>query len=433
MVALKRYRTALVVFGVVGAIVVTGVIAAATVLSPDYAEWRDAIDAYEEAVALNDDAREALVGAAADAHRVNASFVAGAELVEFARGLEGVIVPSSAVSSLVESLEGWSIEPFTPVEVASPTRVADPGSLSAPELMEATRRVAVDTLRVQDATRACADFIDAAEASLSGFNVGLSDFTTALLAKGEDLLAGRTDAAADALAALRSATDAVAGGAGDSLIASVRAWGTAALEVVRTSNANRIDDPNSVVVVVNKRRPLQPQDYAPSLVHVNVRHLWSPLLRAEAADPLVSMFAAFESETGLQLRLQNSYRSYATQVDTYGYHVATKGQAQADRGSARPGHSEHQTGLALDVDGVGYGCSIQQCFGDLVHGQWLETNAWRFGWVVRYPKGYEHITGYDWEPWHLRYVGVDVSTAMHRQGILTLEEYFGLEPAPTYP
>lgn len=428
----RRLRVALVVSGVVGVITVAGVIAAATLLSPAYAEWRDAYDAYDEAVVLNDGARETLRQVEFDADQAVASVDAAAELVDVARELDGVVIFGGAAEALIESVGASPLEPFARDEVPAATRVAEPGSLSTSELRLATARVIRDTIRVERAIRAGTEFIDAAEASMADFAASARAFVSTVIDRGEHLLASRTDAASDALSALRAATDDVGGDAESSLAGRVRAWGAAALEVVRTSNLKRIDDSDSVIVVVNKRRPLKPQNYVPSLVHVDVRHLWSPLLRAEAAEPLVSMFAAFEAETGLQLRLQNSYRSYATQTDTYSYHVATKGQAQADRGSARPGHSEHQTGLALDVDGVGFGCSIQQCFGDLVHGQWLEANAWRFGWVIRYPDGYEHITGYDWEPWHLRYVGVEVSTAMHKQGIATLEEYFGLEAAPTY-
>lgn len=419
--------------GVVSVIAVGGAVAAATLLSPANAERWDALDAYDDAVALNDDSRAALLEAERDVDRIIASLVAAAELAEVARELDGVVISGGAVDALIGSVGALSFEPYAREDLPAVTRIADPGSLSIPELRAAAGRVITDTIRVENAIRARTDFISAAEASMADFTASTQAFVSTLIERGEHLLASRTDAAEDALSALRNATDEVAGESESPLTERLRAWSAAALEVVRTSNAERIDDPDSVVVVVNKRRPLQPQNYVPSLVHVGVRHLWSPLLRAEAAEPLVRMFAAFEAETGLQLRLQNSYRSFATQTDTYGYHVATKGQAQADRGSARPGHSEHQTGLALDVDGVGYGCSIQQCFGDLVHGKWLEANAWRFGWVIRYPKGYEHITGYDWEPWHLRYVGVDVSTAMHKQGIATLEEYFGLEPAPTYP
>lgn len=419
--------------GVVAGVTVGGVIATAALLSPAFAERWDALDAYDEAVALNDDAREALLEAEREVELMTASLEAAVELVDLARELDGVIISGSAVDALIGSAGASQLRPFSREGLPAATRVTDPGALSTPELRAAAGRVITDTVRVENALRARTEFINAAEASIADFTTSTQAFMSTVIERGEHLLASRTDATADALSALRNATDEVASESESPLTEQLRAWSAAALEVVRTSNAERIDDPDSVVVVVNKRRPLQPQNYVPSLVHVGVRHLWSPLLRAEAAEPLVRMFAAFEAETGLQLRLQNSYRSFATQTDTYGYHVATKGQAQADRGSARPGHSEHQTGLALDVDGDGYGCSIQQCFGDLVHGKWLEANAWRFGWVIRYPKGYEHITGYDWEPWHLRYVGVDVSTAMHKQGIATLEEYFGLEPAPTYP
>lgn len=248
----------------------------------------------------------------------------------------------------------------------------------------------------------------------------------------EALLSSRADASAESRDTLRAVLDDLVSADVAMVSSQLEQVGDLSRSVVRSSNLVRIDDPDSVVVVVNKKRPLRPQNFVPKLVHVDVPHISSPLLRKEAAKPLVRMFAAFHAETGERLRLQNSYRSFATQTNTYNYHVSTKGQAQADRGSARPGHSEHQTGLALDVNGVGFGCSIQQCFGEMVHGRWLEKNAWRFGWVVRYPKGFEHITGYDWEPWHLRFVGVDVSTEMHRDGIATLEEYFGLGPATSY-
>src|SRR5690606_15597257 len=105
-----------------------------------------------------------------------------------------------------------------------------------------------------------------------------------------------------------------------------------------------------------------------------------------------------------------------------------KAQAQ----SARPGYSEHQTGLTADLVGRPAACSIQICFGDTPQGQWIAKNGWRFGFVVRYPEGKTDVTGYIYEPWHVRYVGTYLSTEMHDTGILTLEEFFGLPPAPDY-
>lgn len=343
-----------------------------------------------------------------------------------------MVIPSGAATALFEAYEASSLEPLTVARVEFSARPDDLVSLSAKEVDEATSSLERETTRLESATRESLGFADTAQEATASFDAELDAFVGAVSAHGTSLLSERQDASADALASLQAATAALPGLAAESLGTALDTWAAAADEVLRTSNAKRIDEPNSVVVVVNKLRPLQPQNYVPKLVRVDVPFISTPLLRAEAAGPLVEMFAAFTAETGERLRLQNSYRSFATQTNTYNYHVSTKGQAQADRGSARPGHSEHQTGLALDVNGVGYGCSIQQCFGDMVHGKWLEQNAWRFGWVIRYPKGYEHVTGYDWEPWHLRYVGVDVSTAMHEGGIATLEEYFELAPAPTY-
>jgi len=199
-------------------------------------------------------------------------------------------------------------------------------------------------------------------------------------------------------------------------------------------SARSIDDPTSLWVVVDKARALNPPDYVPpDLVDVPVPHVWDPLLRAEASSTVVSMFAAFTAEQGLQLQSHSAYRSYPTQVDVYGKDVTEHGQAVADTSTARPGTSEHQTGLAIDISSLPAECAFEACFGDTVHGQWLAQNAWRFGFLLRYPADKAAITGYDYEPWHFRYVGVDLSTEMHRIGVTTLEEFFGLPAAPTYP
>lgn len=194
-----------------------------------------------------------------------------------------------------------------------------------------------------------------------------------------------------------------------------------------------IDDPASPWVVVNKLRPLAPQDYAPGdLVDVPVPFVNAPLMRAEASGQLVAMFQQFTAETGLQMQSQSAYRSYGTQVSVYNGWVARLGQEAADLTSARPGHSEHQTGLVMDISAVPATCALDQCFADTPQGQWLAANAWKWGFILRYPNGLTHITGYEFEPWHYRYVGVDLATQMHDRGILTLEEFFGLPPAPTY-
>ncbi|WP_233279279.1 M15 family metallopeptidase [Microterricola pindariensis] len=190
-------------------------------------------------------------------------------------------------------------------------------------------------------------------------------------------------------------------------------------------SARSIDDPNSIWLVVNKLRPLNPADYAPAdLVTVPVAHTWDPLMRQEASDAIVTMFAAATSEAGLSLASNSAYRSYTTQVELY---------AGDDNLTARPGYSEHQTGLTMDIGATSGVCSLATCFTDTAEGVWLRDNAWRFGYLLRYPADKTAVTGYDFEPWHFRYIGVELSTEMHNTGFTTLEEFFGLPAAPAYP
>lgn len=193
-----------------------------------------------------------------------------------------------------------------------------------------------------------------------------------------------------------------------------------------------IDDPGSITVVVNKHRPLNPLSYEAGdmVVPGVVGNPNGRLLRAEAAAALERM-GTDAANAGIWMTILSGYRSYATQEQTYNGFVARDGEERANQYSAKPGHSEHQTGLAVDLDD-GSGCALYTCFADTAAGQWLAANAWQYGFVLRYPDGYIGITGYEFEPWHYRYVGTEVSTAMHNSGIATLEEFFGLEPAPTY-
>ncbi len=194
-----------------------------------------------------------------------------------------------------------------------------------------------------------------------------------------------------------------------------------------------IDDPASLWVVVNKKRPLAPADFVPpDLVTVPVSHVWQPQLRQEASTAAVALFQAAAAEAGLRLESQSAYRSYEAQVRVYNQEIAALGLAGADAGTARPGFSEHQTGLAIDISSSPAVCSLLACFGETPHGQWLAANAWRFGFVLRYPVDKTQVTGYDYEPWHFRYLGVEAATEMHDTGVTTLEEFFGLPAAPAY-
>jgi D-alanyl-D-alanine carboxypeptidase len=197
--------------------------------------------------------------------------------------------------------------------------------------------------------------------------------------------------------------------------------------------AKSITDPNSLWVVVNKLRPLNPRTYSPpDIVTVPVAHTNPAQMRKVAADALVAMFAAGKSAGAGSMQIQSSWRPYASQVSVYNGWVASLGKVQADRQSARPGFSEHQTGLAVDISALPLKCALAACFGTTPQGKWLAANAWKYGYLLRYPADKTKITGYEYEPWHFRYIGLALSTEMHKEGVETLEEFFGLPAAPNY-
>lgn len=186
------------------------------------------------------------------------------------------------------------------------------------------------------------------------------------------------------------------------------------------------DDPASIWVVVNKTRPLNPKNYAPDdLTPVG----GGQQMRKEAAAALAKLIADAKKQ-GLAIGALSGYRSYQTQVSVYNNEVQSYGQAVADSESARPGTSEHQTGWAVDVGGGG--CGIEDCFGKTAEGKWLAANAYKYGFIIRYTAEKQPITGYRAEPWHIRYIGTELSEEMQKQGVTTLEEFFGLPAAPNY-
>jgi D-alanyl-D-alanine carboxypeptidase len=185
-------------------------------------------------------------------------------------------------------------------------------------------------------------------------------------------------------------------------------------------------DPNSDWVLVNKQNPLNPVNYKPPLVALNLPGVKGQM-RPEAAAALQQMFADYKAQSGAQLTVVSPYRSYSTQVSTYNGWVSRLGMAQADRQSARPGFSEHQTGLAVDID-----TAVSQAFGSTPAGIWLAQNSWKYGFVVRYQQGQEGVTGYEYEPWHFRYVGVPLATELQKDGFPSLETFFGYPAAPNY-
>lgn len=197
-----------------------------------------------------------------------------------------------------------------------------------------------------------------------------------------------------------------------------------------------IENPESPLVLVNKRRPLIPASFVPpDLVTPGIPSgSGEPVLvRAEAGAAAERMFAA-AAAAGVSINVKSSYRSFTLQVQLYNSYVAEKGVAAADTTSARPGYSEHQTGLAIDIgDGnAGAACDFNSCFADTAAAQWVAAHGADYGFVVRYRPGAESETGYLPEPWHLRYLGIAVAQDMANQGIHSYEAYLGLPGAPGY-
>lgn len=159
------------------------------------------------------------------------------------------------------------------------------------------------------------------------------------------------------------------------------------------------------IPLVNKTYSL-PEDYNPGVSD-------------EAAEAFEKMKSAAADE-GLDIYISSGFRSYDYQRDLYNRYVSGYGQEEADTFSARPGHSEHQLGLAFDLN------SIDDSFINTAEGGWVKDNCHEYGFIIRYPLGKEEITGYKYEPWHIRYVGEDMAAALYESG-LTLEEYFGVD------
>lgn len=195
-----------------------------------------------------------------------------------------------------------------------------------------------------------------------------------------------------------------------------------------------LDDPASLWVVVNKQRSL-PSGYIPANLrqpNIAVRSSGSSemLVRDDAASALESLVATAKQD-GISLMLVSGYRSYGLQEQVYGGNVSREGQASADKTSARPGHSEHQTGIAMDLGDPNGVCQLETCFGETAAGKWLAAHAHEYGFIIRYQNGKEGIVGYTYEPWHLRYVGPALATELYKSG-QTMEEFFGLPAAPSY-
>ncbi len=310
-----------------------------------------------------------------------------------------------------------------PGEVTSETTAPDPRSTpEAPEGRDAQRaeaqKLATDAARLTEEAQATETSTSDLEAATATALADIDAVVTSAASHGAaveapSLASQETkDAYAAAVAAL---TDPASGTASGRIGSYQQAWTAvqdshAAAEAAqaRGNNSGGDDDiqPTYIngILIANKTYRL-PSWYGNGLTGDTLAAF--ERMRAEAAS------------LGHNLWIASGFRSYSTQVKVYNSYASRDGSAAADRYSARPGHSEHQSGLAFDLN------TITEAFGYTPEGQWVAANAHRFGFIVRYPQGKEGSTGYIWEPWHLRYLGVDTATAVYNSG-LSLEEYLGI-------
>jgi D-alanyl-D-alanine carboxypeptidase len=192
-----------------------------------------------------------------------------------------------------------------------------------------------------------------------------------------------------------------------------------------------VSKPEVIPVLVNKVNKL-PKDYQPSnLMYPNIPFTFEQKaekrqMRSEAGAAIEKLFAGAEQD-GVQLLGVSAYRSHASQTALFNYYVDLDGYEAASTYSAVPGTSEHETGLAIDVTGENGECAAEDCFAGTVEADWLQEHAAEYGFIIRYPKGKDSITGYQYEPWHLRYVGKAIAKEIMSRGI-TLEEYYNEIP-----
>lgn len=185
-------------------------------------------------------------------------------------------------------------------------------------------------------------------------------------------------------------------------------------------NIKTITEPDIYLVLVNKEYKL-PENYVPSKLELisNEFANENKYLREEARIAFESL-SKDAKELGCRIIAVSTYRDYEYQNKLYNMYVEEKGIDYADKCSARPGHSEHQTGLAVDVEGSNHDYDEFENSKEFI---WMKENAYKYGFILRYPKGKEKITGFKYEPWHYRYVGLDTAKTIHDEN-LTLEEYY---------
>ncbi|SDX75134.1 D-alanyl-D-alanine carboxypeptidase family protein [Paenibacillus sp. CF384] len=187
-----------------------------------------------------------------------------------------------------------------------------------------------------------------------------------------------------------------------------------------------VTNTDSQLVLVNKTRELESTYVPKDLVKADVGFSFSgdnpkQQLRKVAPTALEKLFAGAK-EDGIELKAVSGYRSYASQRSIFNNYAKKNGEEEANTFSAHPGQSEHQTGLSMDVSSASVKYDLDKSFGETKEGKWLKEHAADYGFIIRYELGKEHETGYMYEPWHIRYVGVSIAKEIKKQGV-TLEAY----------
>lgn len=195
----------------------------------------------------------------------------------------------------------------------------------------------------------------------------------------------------------------------------------------KTSNGYSVDVVNGVYyidgyIMANKTYAL-PSNYYPTSTYKSAKGVTSVcnsclvLTVYNAAQDMIND----ASKEGLNIWIQSGYRPYISQKTIYERYVANDGVEKADSYSSRPGHSDHQTGFAFDLN------SIDDSFGNTKEGKWVNDNCWKYGFIIRFPKNKKNETGYQYESWHLRYVGTELAEKLYNNGNwLSMEGYFGI-------
>ncbi|MBC1598585.1 D-alanyl-D-alanine carboxypeptidase family protein [Listeria seeligeri] len=199
-------------------------------------------------------------------------------------------------------------------------------------------------------------------------------------------------------------------------------------QLVEKNGIQYIENQENILVLANKDYSLQPSYTPPDLVRPNVtfsfgeEQVEKAQMRKEAGTALEEMFQA-ANEDGYKLFAVSGYRSYKRQQEVFQAEVNSKGDTKAREAVAYPGTSEHQTGLAMDISSESQSYELTEAFGTTPEGKWLEDNAHNYGFILRYMKGREDITKYQYESWHYRYVGKNAATIIYENN-WTLEEFF---------